>query len=183
MQRAQTSAKGAAVLVPPLLLSLALLRSSPALAEGVSEWHEFLDWPPRMTLDHVLVQAGLYTTHFSSDPDHTNDQGLISISLYTPDRWFAGGARFKNSFGQDSHYLYAGRAFPIWQERELSLQAKFSAGLLHGYRGEYRDKIPFNHLGVAPAALPTLAARWGRAETELIVFGTAGMMITAGWRF
>ncbi len=167
-----------------VLLPAALL-SGPAapFAEAAEGWREQLDWPPRLTLDHILVQAGLYTSHFSNDPEHTNDQGLISLEWHTPDRWFAGGARFRNSFSQDSHYVYAGREFPFFQGNEVGFRAKLSAGLLHGYRGEYRDKIPFNHLGVAPAILPSLGARWGRAETDLIVFGTAGIMVTAGWRF
>ncbi|MGM0704153.1 MAG: hypothetical protein ACQEUG_17370 [Pseudomonadota bacterium] len=150
--------------------------TAPALAEQAT-------WPPTMELDHVLVQAGLYTTHFSDDPDHTDDQHLIGVELHNPDRWFAGGARFRNSFSQDSHYLYVGREFPFWQAGDVTLRAKLSGGLLHGYRGEYRDKIPFNRYGVAPALLPTVGARWKRAEADLIVFGTAGLMVTAGWRF
>lgn len=166
-----------------LLPAALLLEPAASHAETAEGWWERLDWPPRLTLDHVLLQAGLYTTHFSNDPDHTNDQRLISLEWHTPDRWFAGGARFRNSFSQESHYLYAGREFPFWQAGDVSFRAKLTAGLLHGYRGEYRDKIPFNHVGVAPAFLPTLGARWRRVETDLIVFGTAGMMITAGWRF
>lgn len=140
-------------------------------------------WPPTLELDHVRVQAGLYTTHFSDDPDHNNDQHLIGLELHNPDRWFAGGVRFRNSFSQDSHYLYVGREFPVWQTEHTSWRAKLSGGLLHGYRGEYRDKIPFNRHGVAPAAVPSLGVRWGRLETDLIVFGTAGATITAGIRF
>lgn len=56
-------------------------------------------------------------------------------------------------------------------------------GLLRGYQGEYRDKIPLNHLEIAPAVLPSIGVQWGRFESDLIVFGTAGMMVTAGVRF
>lgn len=141
-------------------------------------------WPPTLELDHVLLQTSFYTTHFSPDPEHTNQQDLISLELHTPDRWLAGGARFLNSFDQESIYLYAGREFPLWQPaEEFEIRAKLTAGLLHGYRGEYRDKIPFNHFGIAPAALPSIGMRWNRFETDIIVFGTAGMMITGGIRF
>lgn len=143
-----------------------------------------LDWPPRLELDHTLVQTSLYTRHFHPDPEHTNHQKLIGLEFHTPDDWLAGGAHFQNSFAQDTFYLYVGRQFPLWHfAHDTTLRAKLTAGLLHGYRGEYRDKIPFNHLETAPAALPSIGIRWKRVEGDLIVFGAAGLMITAGLRF
>lgn len=157
--------------------------ASSALAEEPTTWRERLDWPPRLALDHVLVQTSLYTSHFSPDPDHTNHQWLIGLELHNPERWLTGFARFKNSFDQDSHYLYVGREFPFWQAGDATFRAKLTGGLLHGYRGEFRDKIPFNRYEVAPALLPTVGVRWQRLETDLIVFGAAGLMVTAGLRF
>lgn len=143
-----------------------------------------LDWPPTLELDHALVQTSLYTRHFDPDPEHNNHQKLISLEFHPPDDWLAGGARFQNSFAQESIYLYVGREFPLWHfAHDISLRAKLTAGLLHGYRGEYQDKIPLNHLGISPAALPSIGIRWGRVEGDLILFGGAGMMITAGLRF
>lgn len=141
-------------------------------------------WPPALEFDHVLVQTSLYTRHHSADPEHTNNQQLISVELHNPDYWLTGLARFKNSFNQDSLYLYVGREFPFWEPAEsVTFRAKLTAGALHGYRGEYRDKIPFNRYEIAPAALPSVGVRWGRVESDLIVFGTAGLMVTAGVRF
>lgn len=165
------------------LLGASLLAATPALAEEPVGWRERLDWPPAMELDHVLVQTSLYTEHFSPDPEHNNHQYLIGVELHNPDRWFTGFARFRNSFDQASHYLYVGREFPLWQPGEASFRAKLSAGALHGYRGEHRDKIPFNRYGVAPGILPTVGVEWRRLEADLIVFGTAGLMVTAGLRF
>ncbi|WP_163559748.1 hypothetical protein [Halomonas sp. NO4] len=160
------------------ITSLLLGLSAPAAAGERSSW------PPAMTLEHVLVQTSLYTDHFSPDPEHTNNQQLIGLELHNPDRWLAGGARFNNSFDQASLYLYAGREFPLWEPAQsVTLRAKLTAGLLHGYRGEYRDNIPLNRYGIAPAVLPTLGVRWHRVESDLILFGTAGAMITAGIRF
>lgn len=163
----------------------AVLLSGPAAsqAEAAERWRQHLNWPPRLTLDHVLVQASLYTSHFSSDPEHTNNQQLISIELHNPDRWFTGLARFENSFDQDSHYLYAGRKLPLWSGEKTRVRAKLTAGALHGYRGEYRDKIPFNRHEIAPAILPAVGVRWRRLEADVAVFGTAGAMLTGGFRF
>ena len=135
------------------------------------------------SLDHVLLQTSLYTDHFSPDPEHTNNQRLIGVELHNPELWFTGLARFKNSFNQDSLYLYVGRELTMWESGDTRIRAKLSAGALHGYRGEYRDKIPFNRYEIAPAILPTVGVSWKRLETDLIIFGAAGLMVTAGWRF
>lgn len=142
------------------------------------------DWPPTLTLDHTLVQTSLLTRHFDPQPDHNNHQHLLGIELHNPDRWLAGAAWFKNSYEQPTWYVYAGREFPLWQFAEnVNVRAKLTGGLLRGYKDEYRDKIPLNHLEVAPALLPSIGLQRERFESDLIVFGTAGMMVTAGLRF
>lgn len=142
------------------------------------------DWPPVLELDHTLVQTSLLTRHFDPDPEHTNHQNLVSLELHNPDRWLAGTAWFKNSFDQPTWYFYVGREFPLGQlADEINIRAKFTGGVLRGYKDEYRDKIPFNRYEVAPALLPSIGIQWGRFESDLIVFGTAGMMVTAGLRF
>ncbi|MCH4563832.1 hypothetical protein MKP05_11900 [Halomonas sp. EGI 63088] len=172
MQSPWKAAAGA--LAMPLLLAVA----GPATAEAGPIW------PPKPKLDHVLVQTSLYTDHFSPDPEHTNQQKLASVELHNPQRWLVGAAWFKNSFDQPAWYWYVGREFPFWQPTEnLTFRAKLTGGLLRGYKGEYRDKIPFNRYEIAPAALPSLGMQWGRFESDLVVFGTAGAMITAGIRF
>lgn len=137
-----------------------------------------------LELDHVVVQTSLYTTHFRPDPEHNNDQNLISIELHNPERWLAGAAWFKNSYNQPTWYVFVGREFPLWQPHEhIEFRAKLTVGLLHGYDGEHRDDIPFNSHGTAPVILPSLGARVGFVETDVIIFGTAGLMVTSGLRF
>ncbi|HSH48096.1 MAG TPA: hypothetical protein VK991_05870 [Halomonas sp.] len=176
---AQRAGQPAAIVLWALvagLLSL-IIADSHAAAEQERQ-------PPMLELDHVLVQTSLYTTHYSPDPEHNNQQDLISVELHNARRWLAGAAWFKNSFNQPSWYWYVGREFPLWEPiEELTFRAKLSAGLLRGYQGEYRDKIPFNRAGVAPAALPSVGLRYKRLESDLILYGTAGMMVTVGLRF
>ena len=161
-------------------LALALLTAPATLAAEARE----PIWPPVIEVEHVLLQTSLYTRHFNPQPDHNNTQELISLELHNPQRWLVGGARFLNSFDQEAIYLYAGREFPFWEPSDnVTVRAKLTAGLLHGYRGEYQDNIPFNRYGTAPAALPSVGVQWGRFETALIVFGTAGAMIIGGIRF
>ncbi|MBZ9539408.1 hypothetical protein KGQ90_10735 [Modicisalibacter tunisiensis] len=137
-----------------------------------------------LTYDHGLIQTSLWTHHYSSDTTYNDRQNLIGIELHNPDRWLAGAAWLKNSFDQPTWYFYAGREFPLWRPRaDLEVRAKLTAGGIRGYDGDKRNKIAYNHYGIAPAILPTVGVRWGRVESDAILFGTAGLMVTAGVRF
>ena len=150
-----------------------------ALADG-----ESLDRPTALELSHVLVQTSLVTTHFDPKPEHNNHQQLIGVELHDPQRWFAGAAWFKNSFDQPTWYFYGGREIPLWQlDHGVEVRAKLTAGLLRGYDGDKHDNIPLNHFGIAPAILPSLGLRWKRLETDIMVFGAAGMMVNGALRF
>lgn len=150
----------------------------------------------------ILVQTSLWTTHFGSDPDHNDNQDLINLEWYPapeqqppklkmqdPDswksdiRWLVGGAHFRNSFSQRSTYLYAGGRYQFPVTDNLSGFVKLTGGLLHGYRGEYQDKIPLNSLGVAPVLLPSVGLEMHNVNLELVLFGTAGMMANIGYYF
>lgn len=63
------------------------------------------------------------------------------------------------------------------------MYVKLSAGLIEGYKGEYDDKIPLNHMGVAPVIIPSFGAHWGPVGAEFVVLGAAAGMINVGLRF
>lgn len=130
--------------------------------------------------EHWYIQTSVWTTHFSPDPEHNNRQDLLGVERHYKNDWLWGGATFRNSFSQRSVYAYVGRQLFL---PETPFYAKLTAGVLWGYRGEYRDKIPLNHLGVAPAILPSVGVSWGSVGAELVMFGTAGTMLTVGYRF
>jgi hypothetical protein len=153
--------------------------------------------------DRLLLQTSVWTRHYDPEPDHTNNQDLINIEWQAPPdarfdwqhdgaavrrmpwlaevRWLAGGAAFRNSFGQRSAYVYGGGRYDLAQRGHTRVYAKVTAGLMHGYRGEYRDKIPFNRFGVAPAVLPALGVEYRRMNLEMIPFGAAGVMLNLGF--
>jgi hypothetical protein len=132
--------------------------------------------------DSIQVQTSLYTEHFDPDEDHVNNQKLLAVELDKASGWLFGLAAFDNSFGQPSQYLYAGYNWTIPKTREL-LYFKLTGGLLHGYKGEHEDAIPFNNYGVAPAILPSLGIKYKWVSSELMIFGTAGMMVSIGLNF
>lgn len=125
------------------------------------------------------LQFSNFLTHHRSDPEHNNNPGLIGLELRR-DRWLAGGVTFRNSFDQRSQYVYLGQRF---DSEWTPFYFKLTGGLIHGYRGEYRDKIPLNHFGIAPAIIPSVGVQQGRYSGELVVLGQAALMLNLGLDF
>ena len=130
----------------------------------------------------LFVQTSLYTEHFRPSPEHVDRQNLLGLEYNHAGGWLLGGAYFENSFGQPSQYLYVGKKFVLSQFTR-HLYGKLTGGLAHGYKHEHEDAIPFNQYGVAPVVIPSLGLQFGGFGTELVVFGTSGYMINAGWNF
>ncbi|UQB43536.1 hypothetical protein JX580_11160 [Thiomicrospira microaerophila] len=149
--------------------------------------------------DRLLLQTSLWTKHFNPDPIHNNHQRLINLQWhpqgYAPRRltehypqmdeldWFFGAARFKNSFSQTTHYAYIGGRLNFLQHQMLQPYATITGGLIHGYRGEYQDKIPLNKFGVAPAFIPSIGVEYRKITTEFSFFGASGVMLKMGYFF
>ena len=129
--------------------------------------------------DFWYVQTSVFTKHFSPDPDHNNNQDLIGLEYNDASGWLAGGATFRNSFSQRSYYAYAGKRF---DSENYPVYLKLTGGLLEGYHGQYQDKIPLNHFGVAPVIIPSVGAYYGPVAAELVLLGFNAAMITAGLR-
>lgn len=132
----------------------------------------------------LRFRTSVYTAHYNPKPEHNNHQKLINVEYIRPDDWLVGLAVFHNSFGQPSQYLYVGKDWTLWQPHpDWRLRGTLTAGLLHGYKGEYKNKIPLNNLGVAPAILPTLGLQYKNVFVEAHLFATAGVMTTVGFTY
>ena len=169
----------AAILATPMVLAQAPAAPAPAAATR-SVWEAPEPW----RTDRFYLQTSVYTKHFSSNPDHVNDQKLINLEWRLNQRWLegqwlVGAAVFDSSFGQDSQYVYGGL---LWRPFETAqpLYFKLTAGIIHGYRGKFQSKIPLNSSGVAPGILPSMGYCINRFCSELVIFGTAGLMVTVG---
>lgn len=144
----------------------------PAKAEG--------ELRPEPYQSRWLIQTSLYTDHFSTEQQHTNHQKLIGLEWWAADNWILGAASFRNSFDQPSQYLYIGK---LWRPLDNYPVAhlKLTWGILHGYKGQYKDKVPFNSdNGIAPLLLPSIGLSGKRFTTDLVFFGTAGLLVTVG---
>lgn len=143
--------------------------------------------------------TSLWTTHFNPKPEHNNEQNFLGIERRGQNRVseplnkrfselesatpLVGVAFFKNSFSQSTVYAYAGYEYTYWEQQNLSLYGKLTAGFIHGYRNEFQHKIPFNHFGTAPAAVPSFGLRYQQADAEIVLFGLSGVMLLIGYKF
>lgn len=125
------------------------------------------------------VQTSAYTRHFSADSDHQDHQKLLGLEYNQASGWLYGGALFRNSFDQPSQYAYVGMR---WENDRWPVYAKLSGGLIHGYKGDYKDKIPLNQLGIAPAIIPAVGTHWGPVTAEMLLLGNSAVMLNLGLR-
>jgi hypothetical protein len=166
--------------VSPLASAQAAAPSSAPMAEK-SPW----DAPEPWRTDRFYFQTSLYTAHFHPSDEHDNRSYLANLEYrfdksWLEGQWIAGAASFKNSFGQWCQYVYGGLLWRPFVEAQ-PLYFKLTAGLLHGYKEPYEDKIPFNSSnGFAPGIVPAMGYCYDRYCTEVIVYGAAGLMLTVG---
>ncbi|MFJ2388120.1 sn-glycerol-3-phosphate transporter [Pseudomonas koreensis] len=153
-----------------LLAALLLIPTGHALAEDDAEKDQGF-W---------YAQTSVYTRHYSPDPEHNNHQDLIGIERNQASGWVFGGATFRNSFRQRSNYAYVGKRY---DSSEYPVYLKVTGGLLQGYRGDYKDKIPLNRYGVAPVIIPSVGTHYGPLAAELVFLGANAAMVTSGVRF
>jgi hypothetical protein len=135
--------------------------------------------PEPWRTDRFFLETSVYTVHFDSDSSHDNSQSLILGEWNVTEQWLLGASFFDNSFGQSSQYVYGGFRFRPFDSLQ-QLYFKITAGLVHGYSGEYQDKIPFNKYGIAPAIIPSVGYCIDRFCSEIVIFGTAGLLLTFG---
>jgi len=149
------------------LLYIILL--SPLISQAEEHWYDY---------DHLYLQGGTYT-HYSASDNHDGSNVLISLEAIKSNDWSLGLALFDNSFGQFSQYLYVGKNWNYHGSFE-GFHTKLTAGLIHGYHGEYQDKIPLNNFGTAPAIIPSFGYKTGRYGADVSMLGLAGLLVTLG---
>ncbi|MEJ8811263.1 ABC transporter ATP-binding protein [Variovorax ureilyticus] len=133
---------------------------------------------------------GPFAVHWSNESEHKHVYLLgIEGSLPGAPKWSAadatiwGFSAFNNSFGQASAYAYYGYR---WDNLfgYPSLYAKLTGGILYGYKGEYENKVPFNHDGFGLAIIPGIGYRITQFDAvQVNMLGAAGLIFTYNRRF
>jgi hypothetical protein len=123
-----------------------------------------------------------YTLHWSNNPEHKHVY-LVALDEQLPGGRLCGIGLFSNSFGQPSAYVYAGQQFnQLFGVPQLYL--KVTAGIIYGYVGEYKDKVPLNFHGFSPGVIPSLGYKLTEHDSvQVKLLGTAGLMFSYGRQF
>src|SRR5690606_37430414 len=130
------------------LYTVLLIISSLLIMNKASAW-KFYD----TDRDSLYLWAGTYT-HYNNKDTYSGGAWLVSLEVIKPNNHLYGLALFNNSFDQFSQYLFYGKMFNL-NNIYPGLRAQLTAGLIHGYKGEYKDNLMFNEeLGVAPVIVP-----------------------------
>ena len=159
------------------LLTAGLLISS---ASGWAEEKE--SWLDEFSLDQIdrwRFQTSILTRHANPRPEHDNSQQLVNFELWFKNRWHVGAAFFDNSYDQNSQYFYVGKSWPLFKSPYFYW--RITGGLIHGYKDEYKDKIPLNDLGTAPGIIPAIGVEYKNLILELQTGGISVITITGGF--
>ncbi len=129
-----------------------------------------------------FISTSVYTRHFHYDPAHNDNQHMLAFEWRHDERYGVGFAVFDNSFDQPSQYLFGSARFRPFDSLP-GLYIRLTGGIVHGYKGEYRDKVPLNSSGFSPIILPMVGyCRW-HVCGEVVLFGTNGATLLVGARF
>ncbi|WP_180683292.1 hypothetical protein [Tepidicella baoligensis] len=124
-----------------------------------------------------------YTHHWRHSDDHKHVV-LIGVQRQLPNDRLCGISLFSNSFGQPSLYAFTGWYWPQVSSRHPRLYASLSAGVLYGYVGEHKDKVPLNVGGFSPALIPAIGWRLNQqTSAEVHVLGTAALLFGVSRRY
>ncbi len=125
--------------------------------------------------DHWRLMASPYTFHYSRDPLH-KPVVMLGLERQHADKSLWGGTLFSNSFGQASTFVYGGQRLTNWSAHP-ELYAQWSAGIIYGYHGAYKDKVPLNVGGFSPGLVLALGWQFTPAySAQLNVLGNSALM-------
>jgi hypothetical protein len=145
-------------------------------AAASSTWERISDMQAWRGPSHWRALASPLTYHWRPSDEHSEVYAL-GLERQYDDRWLLGGAYFNNSFGQPSVYAYLGRRhYDLFGQPSVFFQ--WSAGLMYGYVGKYKNKVPMNFYGFSPGALIGLGWQANRDWSfTLHALGDAAVML------
>ena len=145
-------------------------------------------WIQRMTDDkaweagHWRGAVAPYAPHWRPSAEHQY-VWAVGLERQRADDWLGGASFFSNSFGQPSAYVYLGKRFPQLLGQP-QLFGQLSAGVLYGYVGKYKKKVPLNVNGFSPGALASVGWQFTpELSLTMHLLGDAGAMFQLGWDF
>ncbi len=152
---------------------LLLLISAPAIVSAVD-----LDNKSSTSKYNYSLLLSPYTIHWKKTPEHSS-VWLIGLQRENFNHQLSGISYFKNSFNQKSMFVYPwGKIYDLPMS-DLSLLVTWRLGLIYGYKGKYKNKVPLNMKGFSPGF--TLSFGWRSPHNIAVEFNllaAAGMMLS-----
>jgi hypothetical protein len=158
-------------------VSGALLTVQPAAAADEPAGPGLTGWANRtLGQGYWRLAASPFSAHYRYSAEHRY-VWAVGTEWQRNDDWLGGASFFSNSFGQPSAYIYVGKRFPgMFGVPELFGQ--LSGGMLYGYVGKYKKKVPLNYNGFSPGALASMGWQFNKNSSAAVhLLGDAGFMV------
>jgi len=135
-------------------------------------------------LENYYLQTSFYTHHYSNKEYQNNQQHLIGIERHYSNNQLNGIAFFKNTYDQNTIYIYSGKNYYLSKLGNTEITAKLTYGIVHGYDDENGKYSTWMHdMGTFPALVFAVGLRKKPYRLEIIPFADAGIIITGGLEF
>lgn len=117
-----------------------------------------------------------YSLHYHHSEEHRR-VFMLGLQRHAPGGLLLGATWFRNSFGQPSAYVYAGRRFDNFTPYP-ALFAEVTGGVLYGYKPPFEDKVPLNRNGFSPGAVLSLGWQFTPMySAQLNFLGNSALML------
>jgi hypothetical protein len=154
-------------------IALAVIAALPAAALAQDQW--------LAAGDKIRLAYTPKAFHFVTDSDYVDWNNIVALEWLTPRHTFWGADRthfglsvFNNSYGQPSQAAYAGLEWDWTSALGGNVYLSLSAGLVHGYKEPWEDKLPLNNaLGVGVTLVPTVGWQRGGIGFAATLTGSA----------
>jgi len=134
--------------------------------------------------ENYYLQTSFFTYHYSEKDYQNNSQQLIGIERHYSNNELNGIAYFKNTYKQDTIYIYGGTNYYLFSIGKTEITAKFTYGIVHGYDDENGKYTTWMHeLTTFPGAVFSLGLRREPFRFDIVPFADAGIIITGGVEF
>ena len=130
------------------------------------------------------IQTSIFSRHWDNNYRYNNNHQLLGLE-YQDNKIMLGMAFFYNYFNQTCYYFYMGKKYYLkYLAPQIPVYSKITTGIVHGYDdedGKYDGSL--NKIKTFPAIVPGFEIEYKIFTVGLIIYASAGFMITSGIKF
>jgi len=122
------------------------------------------------------VAASPFSAHYRYSAEHRY-VWAVGAEWQRNDDWLGWPKELLKKDAPPSSYVYVGKRFPA-MFGVTELFGQLSAGILYGYVGKYKNKVPLNYNGFSPGALASMGWQFNKNTSAAVhLLGDAGFMV------